>query len=82
MDINLFTWHTDRCLDFCPKHFVLVKIPLTDDAKLWITNRLSGRYYVGSLNTEENALFSLLDANVYAYFEDPQEAVLFQLTWS
>lgn len=83
MDINLFTWHTNRCLEFCPKHFIWVKIPLSEDAKLWITDRLSGRYYIGSYpSVDPDSVNLWLETSTYVSFEDPQEAVLFQLAWS
>ena len=82
MNINLYTWHTERRLTFCPKHFTLVKVELKDESKLWILERLSGRYFIGYHNDSYNADVLFADTLEYPSFEDPQEAVLFELTWS
>lgn len=76
--INVETWNKARELPFCPKHFVLANTKLTDDRKLWVLERLHGRFYVSD---ETTALFDE-DCNVNIYFEDPQEAVFYELTWS
>lgn len=79
MNINLQTWFSTRELDFCPKHFTKCSTILSDDSKMWILEKLSGRYYF------ENKVFG--DSFLYLgeqvpRFEDPQEAVLYELTWS
>ena len=78
LKINIDTWNKVRELNFCPKHFVAATTPLTDEAKLWVLERLHGRYYIG-LNSHRNTIF---DNIVKIYFEDPQEATLYELTWS
>lgn len=76
MDINLYTWFTERELDFCPKHFIKTNTPIDIDKKLWVLEKLSGRFYVG----KKTGQFFLFDESIW--FEDPQEAVLYELTWS
>jgi len=63
----------DRQLNYCPQHFVKCNAQLTENSHLWIKETLNGRYYIGEYN-----LF--FDPNVY--FEDPQEAIFYELTWS
>ena len=72
-DINLHTWFMDRELDFVPPHFVVSKTPLTEDSKLWILEKLIGRF---SIVGTEGFFGSLSPA-----FEDPKEAVFYELTW-
>jgi hypothetical protein len=73
MNINYNTWFSERQLDFCPKHFVKCQAPLTTESKLWVYETLKGRFYISDLDL-------WLDSTVY--FEDPQEATLYELTWS
>jgi len=73
-DINLHTWFIDRELDFKPDHFVTSKTPLTDESMLWITERLIGRY---SLQGDSK----FMSVAVYPSFEDPKEAVFYELSW-
>ena len=79
MNLNIQTWYTERQMSFCPKHFISVKIPLTDEKKFWIIDKLSGRYFIGEITS---TAFLFADFDEYPSFEDPQEAILFQLTWS
>lgn len=73
-EINLISWYSKRELDFCPKHFIKANTPLTLKSKDWIKDHLVGRFFIKEY-----------DYNVfehYPYFEDPQEAILYELTWS
>lgn len=74
--INIDTWLKYREMEFCPKHFVLANTQLTEKSKLWVLERLHGRFYIMSDFT------SLFDEQQRIYFEDPQEAVFYELTWS
>jgi hypothetical protein len=76
--INIDTWNNAREVNYCPKHFTSTTAPLSEEAKLWVLERLHGRYYIG-LNSYRNTIF---DTTATIYFEDPQEAVLYELTWS
>jgi len=78
LSINIDTWNKAREMSYCPKHFTAVIAPLTDEAKLWVLERLHGRYYIG-LQNNRNTIF---DMQAKIYFEDPQEAMLYELTWS
>jgi len=74
-DVNLYTWFMDRELEFTPNHFVTSKTPITDDSKIWILEKLSGRFSVCS-----NAKSSFF-TTMYPSFEDPKEALFYELTW-
>jgi hypothetical protein len=78
LSINIDTWNKTRELNYCPKHFVAATTSLTEESKLWVLERLHGRYYI-SLQHMRRSIF---DNTVTIYFEDPQEAVLYELTWS
>ena len=76
MNLDLQTWFIERNLDFCPKHFVKTKVLVTDTSLEWVYNNLKGRFYIDKSSTD---FFSL---DNYIYFEDPQEAMMFELRWS
>jgi hypothetical protein len=82
-EINLYAWFGQRELDYCPKHFVKANTPLTQERRLWILEKLQGRFYCQQIKNID--LRTLLDDIVemsVPYFEDPQEAILYELTWS
>lgn len=88
LSINLETWFSDRELNYCPKHFVMASTPLTQESKIWILERLHGRFYIqqgywkswrSTVTTTKPIVPSM--ENI-PYFEDPSEATLYELTWS
>lgn len=79
MNINLHTWFSERELDFCPKHFTKCNTPISEKSKMWILETLSGRFYLESAQFGESLLSF---GEQIPYFEDSQEAVLYELTWS
>lgn len=70
-DINLYTWFMDRELSFVPDHFSASTTPVTPEAKEWILEKLTGRFALKS-----TGLISQLP-----YFEDPKEAIFYELKW-
>ena len=76
-DINLLTWFGQRELDYCPKHFVKANTQVTKQSKLWVLEKLSGRFFISN---SVMTLFS--DSEGVIYFEDPQEAVFYEIAWS
>jgi hypothetical protein len=72
-DINLHTWFMDRELEFVPSHFVTSNTKLTDDSKIWILEKLTGRF---AITSSEGFFGSMTPA-----FEDPKEALFYELTW-
>ena len=75
MNINLYTWFADRQLDFLPAHFVKCNATVNVESELWVLENLKGRFFIDNTNF----LFTM-DNDIY--FEDPQEAVHYELTWS
>ena len=76
-DINVWTWYGQRELNYCPKHFVMAKTTLDSTKQLWVLEKLSGRFFIQ--DRMDNVFLSYTNA---IYFEDPKEAVLYELTWS
>lgn len=74
-DINLNTWFMERELEFTPKHFVASKTPVTDQSKIWILEKLSGRF---SMKTNSSGGYF---GAYFPAFEDPKEALFYELTW-
>ena len=88
MNINPLHWFSNREIEYTPKHFTLAKTPLTEESKLWILNTLIGRFSV--YHADEIDQHDSLAVTVYVShaiwmrpaFEDPAEAVFYELTWS
>lgn len=79
MNINLQSWFAERHCAYLPKHFVCASTPISDEKHLWILEKCIGRYYIGQIDGTK--LASLLQ-DPLVYFEDPQEAIFYELTWS
>ena len=75
-NINLETWFTERELPVNPKHFTKTSTPLTPEAKAWILERLHGRFSKYTKNVSGMAF-----SEGCPTFEDPKEAVFYELTW-
>lgn len=78
-DINLYTWFTDRELNYCPKHFVMTNTPVTSESREWVLEKLSGRF---ATVAQPFDYISSNFPNVRIAFENPKEAVFYELTWS
>ncbi len=72
-DINLYTWFMDRNVNPCPDHFVKSNTELTDESKAWIYEKLIGRFSIGN---SDGFFMGQRPA-----FEDPKEAMMYELTW-
>lgn len=79
--IDPTSWFTERELKYTPKHFIVSKTPLTNEGKIWILNKLKGRF---SITFTEDATDDFLVFNTMGNpaFEDPKEAIFYELTWS
>lgn len=73
LHVDPLVWHQTRHLSFRPKHFVLVATEPTSESLKWVVHKLSGRYCL-----EHTSLFDSLELS----FEDPKEAIFYELTWS
>jgi hypothetical protein len=74
--IDPVTWFSDREVYFKPLHFVMTNTHITEESKFWILKNLKGRFAL-----IENDYITRTKKFVPA-FEDPQEAVLYELAWS
>ena len=73
-DINISQWFIERSLLNPPKHFVKATAVLSQENEEWIREKLIGRYSVYLRNGEYS--------RPSPAFEDPQEAVFYELTWA
>jgi len=72
-DLNLHQWFMEREVKHVPAHFVRTKTPTTQESDEWIREKLIGRYGLVS---------SDLFGKKFPAFEDPKEALFYELTWS
>ena len=77
---NKETWTKGRQLTFCPFHFIMANTPLTLEGKMWILEQLHGRFYLQG--DPEIPQWAMVESTHTVFFEDPQEAMLYELTWS
>lgn len=76
-DINLNQWFMRREVDVCPTHFIKCRTGLTTESLLWIREKLQGRY--STVNGESDHAFPSTGLGVRPTFEDPQEALFYEL---
>ena len=83
-EINPLQYFLKRELSFVPKHFVAAKTVLTNDSYHWILSNLSGRFAIETKasDSSDELVLSFMTTNTVPAFEDPQEAVLYELRWS
>ena len=83
LKIDPVFWYSERMLNFTPRHFVVSKTPLSTKSFLWIINNLTGRFSV-TMVIEDSDTFGpvILQDLGNPAFEDPKEAILYELTWS
>jgi hypothetical protein len=80
-NIDPLSWYSDRQLNYTPKHFTVANTRLTEESRIWILNVLKGRFSIVSKTEEIDQLY-ILSFNGYPAFEDPAEAVAYELYWS
>lgn len=74
--LNYHSWFGYRCLNYKPAHFHATSTPLTVEKQDWVDEKLTGRYSIVMVEEKYGYGHRVL------YFEDPQEAILYELTWS
>jgi hypothetical protein len=81
--IDPITWFSEREIKYTPKHFVVSTTSLTPESKNWILKNLNGRFSVVHWG-EQNQTVGIFIDSLYGRpaFEDPKEALLYELTWS
>ena len=88
LELNPSTWFSERELPFKPRHFTATKTPITLESKKWIYDKLNGRFAIVTVETTVSSydLGSSLGwsstVNGFPAFENPLEAVFYELTWS
>lgn len=80
--IDPLVWFSEREMKFTPRHFVTAKSPLTIDSKTWILKSLRGRFSLSETSSGFEWVGNDSFLNVYPSFEDPKEAVMYELMWS
>jgi hypothetical protein len=80
MIVNPQLWYGTRELKLTPPHFVKCSAPLTEASMEWVITKLKGRYTKEDLWDDDTDLF-FVDAQSIS-FEDPVEAMLYELRWS
>jgi hypothetical protein len=78
--LDPITWFSERELTYTPKHFVVTTHPCTEESKQWVLDKLSGRFSI-TYPSVSNTIYELITPSCIA-FEDPQEAVFYELKWS
>jgi len=79
-ELSPLSWFGNRELDQVPFHFTRVSTPMTDENYMWVVAKLSGRYAI--VHGFDSDITNLFVSTSYLYFEDPKEAMLFELRWS
>ena len=75
---DLINWYSTRKLEFLPGHFVRVSTPITPDSLFWIESNLKGRYTL----ITTFSLQVIANSVIVPAFENPEEATIYELTWS
>ena len=74
--IDPVNWFSDREVNFKPPHFVMTNTHITKESKFWILKNLKGRFAL----IEYDYITRI--KKIVPAFEDPQEAILYELAWS
>jgi hypothetical protein len=78
--LDPITWFSERELSHTPKHFIVTSHPCTLESKQWVLDKLTGRFSI-TYPTISTSIIELISPSCIA-FEDPQEAVFYELKWS
>lgn len=74
------SWFCERELSYPPRHFIQATTKVTDESKQWVLEKLKGRFAV-TQNVSSDFLENLGSLGIIS-FEDPAEAMMFELKWS
>ncbi|MFY8212810.1 MAG: hypothetical protein ACOVLB_09110 [Candidatus Nanopelagicus sp.] len=82
MKIDPLLWYGTRELSVVPPHFIKCPTTVNPDSKYWIQNNASGRYVFAKLPTNHQSQYIIEAADFSVYFENNQDAVMYELFWS
>lgn len=78
-EVKPLSWFSKREMSFTPMHFTVTSQPLTIESKQWVLDTLTGRFSVVESATHHHTFISQFGTIA---FEDPKEAILYELRWS
>jgi hypothetical protein len=78
--LDPITWFSERELHYTPKHFIVTSCPYTPESKQWVWDKFIGRFSI-TYPIISSSILELMTPSCIA-FEDPQEAVFYELKWS
>jgi hypothetical protein len=76
-EMNPFVWFGTRKVSPIPRHFVKAHTPATTESENWVLVNIKGRYGISNSSVDND-----LDWKDYFFFEDPADAMIFELRWS
>ena len=77
-ELNPLAWFGTRQVNPAPRHFIKTTTPMTNESKEWVMTKLNGRYSL--VDYIDPSMF--LNNVSYICFEDPAEAMYYELRWS
>jgi len=79
--LDPITWYSERELSYTPKHFIVTKHEYTEESKQWVLDKLTGRFSIHPYTEDDDSMLTLYTSGHIA-FEDPQEALFYELKWA
>ena len=74
--VDPLSWFTNREMQYTPKHFTVTSHPLTVESKQWVLDTLTGGFSI----VYHSPTSIIPNGNIA--FEDPKEAIFYELRWS
>ena len=81
-EIDPYTWYSNREVNFTPQHFTIATTRLTEESKLWVIGTLKGRFSIMNKISPDDLWAGLVESDGVPAFEDPREAMMYELKWS
>ncbi len=78
-EFNPQLWYGERNLTYVPRHFIKAPTTITTESELWVITSLQGRY---AIIDDIDFINLVMNSNKTIYFEDPKEAMMYELRWS
>jgi hypothetical protein len=82
MNVNPLLWYGERELQHIPPHFTKAHTTLTDESLFWVMTKCQGRYTTTNVDEDAEDIMSIFILARNIYFEDPAEAMMYELRWS